>query len=278
VDPSETNRVAEEMFLMAAAPALVRKVARLLAPFNIPVMPLKGALLQRLVYKTDSFRSISDVDLLVSPRHFAQAYAVLRGAGFSQCFEEPGLWEVALRRGDGLLAVDLHQKFSATTRSRLDPDDMFRRGTADVRLFDAAVILPDPRDLYAHLLLHLTMHFANEGTLHHAEDLEAVPAALGLRPELLADHLARLGLGPHAAVVLPMVDAQLHGAFTRRLLAELRLDGRARVAAGLAGALFDRFSGNRTARRWASFALSPSWVGAAREGLAQRRRRWRAPD
>jgi hypothetical protein len=270
VDPSEVGRLAREIYLTAAAPALVREAALLLAPFHIPLMPLKGALLQRLVYKDASFRSISDVDVLVPAHQFAAAYAVLRAAGFSEAREEPALWEVALRRPKGLLELDLHQRLSATTRSRLRPHEMFARGRADDRLFEAPVILPDPHDLYAHLLLHMTIHWVNERKLHHAEDLEAVPEALGLSPAALAHRLVVLGLGPHAGLVLPLLAAQASGRFSRRLLAELRLDLRSRVVVSVSRRLSAMFSPGMVGRRSVGFLLAPSWLEASRDALSRR--------
>lgn len=270
MNPSETGRLATEIFLTAAAPRLVRETALLLAPFHIPLMPLKGALLQRLIYKGDSFRLITDVDVLVPPHQFSQAYDVLRGAGFSEAREEPGLWEVSLRRPKGLLALDLHRRLSATARSRLRPEDMFARGTADDRLFDAPVVLPDPYDLYAHLLLHLTMHWVNEGKLHHAEDLEAVPKALGLDPTVLAQRVVGLGLGPHAGLVLPLLADQTSDSFSRNLLTELSLDLRSRVVVGVSQRLSARFTARQLGRRTIGLLLAPSWLEASREAITRR--------
>jgi hypothetical protein len=262
--------MAKEMFFTEAAPALVREAALLLAPFDIPVMPLKGVLLQRLVYKENAFRSIKDVDMLVPPHRFADAYSVLRAGGFSEVQEEPRLWEVTVRRPGALLGLDLHQTLTATTRSRLRPEEMFARGTPDQQLFGAPVILPDRYDLYAHLLLHMTIHWVNEGKFHHAEDLEAVPQALGLEPAVLARRLDALGLGSHAALVLPLLADQVSGGFSGLLLAELRPDLRSRVVVNICRRLSAKFSRGLVGRRSVGFLLAPSWIQASREALSRR--------
>ena len=229
-------------------------------------MPLKGALLQRWVYGSRAFRALSDVDVLVPPARFDDARAALRAAGFTVEREEQGGWEVALRRPEGLLEIDLHRRLSSTTRSGLWADDLFARGRRDATLFQADVVLPDPRDLYAHLLLHLTLNWLARGSLHHPEDLEVVPAALGLTPVAVARHLAQVGLDLHAALMLPHVSAAIPGTFSPRLQTALSLGQRARLRVTAARMLCARGGDapGTLARRVAGFILAPSWVEAGR--------------
>jgi hypothetical protein len=148
-----------EIFLMAAGPALVKRAADVLAVRGIPVMPLKGVLLQRLVYRDRSFRPIIDVDLLVPDDRFFEACSLLREAGFTKASWELGRWQVTLRNPDGPpLGIDLHRRITRTVRSRLTEADLFARGRPDAQMFGGPVILPSPDDLLAHLLLHATLH------------------------------------------------------------------------------------------------------------------------
>jgi hypothetical protein len=159
--------MARETFLRAAGPALVVEAAEILGARGISVMPLKGVLLQRLVYDPTRFRPIVDVDVLVPEARFGEAYEALRSAGFSEERWEPGGWQVSLKRPNGiLLGIDLHHRLSRTVRSRLTGDGLFQRGTRDEELFGIAVTLPSHEDLLAHLLLHATLHWIRYGRLH----------------------------------------------------------------------------------------------------------------
>src|SRR4051794_12798967 len=81
-DPAAPRLVAE-MFLKAAGPALVKRVAEILQKQGIPLMPLKGVLLRKLVYGEQSFRPIADVDILVPEAQFPDACRALRREGFT---------------------------------------------------------------------------------------------------------------------------------------------------------------------------------------------------
>jgi hypothetical protein len=118
--------------------------------------------------------------------------------------------------------------------------------------------------------LHLTIHWVIEGKLHHAEDLEAVPTALGLDADVLAQHIVGLGLGPHAGLILPVLANRGRHSFTSRLLAKLRLDLRSRVVVSLSRRLSAQFSAGKLGRRSIGFLLAPSWLEASREAIARR--------
>jgi len=263
-------RIATELFYATAVPALIREIAEILRPCGIPIMPLKGALLQRWVYGTRVFRPLSDVDVLVPPARFDEARAALRAVGFTVEREEQGGWEVALRRPEGLLEIDLHRRLSSTVRSGLRAEDLFARGRHDTTLFRTDVVLPDPRDLYSHLLLHLTLNWLARGSLHHPEDLEAAPAALGLTPEGMVHHLACVGLEVHAALMLPHVSAAVTGAFSSRLYAALSPGRVTRLKVTAARMLSADTAPGTLARRMAGIVVAPSWLEAGRDALAKR--------
>lgn len=267
---SEEARATRELFFREGVPLLVRTVANVLLAKEISIMPLKGALLQRLVYGPAVFRPVSDVDVLVPPARFDDARAALRAAGFTVEREEPGGWEVAVRPPHGLLEVDLHRRLSSTVRSKLSAQDLFNRGRRDTTLFGVEVVLPDSRDLYAHLLLHLTLNWLAGRGLHHPEDLEAVPRALSLSPAAVARHLSRVGLAPHAALVLPVVREAVDGDFTGRIVDALTMGGREHLAVAAARMLCRVAPPTALPRRAAGFVLAPSWIDAASEALTKR--------
>ena len=265
------------MFLKAAGPTLVKKVAEILQPRRIPVMPLKGVLLQKLVYREESFRPIVDVDLLVPEAQFLDACAELRRAGFTEECWEVGRWQVTLRNPAGPpLGVDLHRRIARTSRARLTPTGMFQRGTMDTQLFGAPVVLPSADDLFAHLLLHATLHWISLGRLHRTRDFEAVARSLALDTDRCAEHLVDQGLLTHALVMLPMIAADTGGPFVHELESRLPRKARGRLAAALVRQITARFGVGQPVRRLAGLALAPSLsaalVSAALDRLDLRQR------
>jgi Uncharacterised nucleotidyltransferase len=282
-DDVAAQRLAEEMFLTAAGPALVKNVAEILGALRIPVMPLKGVLLQKLVYGGRSFRPIRDVDLLVPESRFLDACSALRAAGFSEEHWQAGRWQVTLRNPNGPpLGVDLHRLLTRTDRSGLTPSGLFERGRADTQIFGASVILPSGDDLFAHLLLHATLHWIRHGRLHHPRDFEAVARALSIDPGRCAEHLHRQRLVPHALAMLPIVhdhdhDGDRHDkpvkSFIEALLARLPITSRSKAASTIVKTITTRFEVGHPARRLAGLALAPSLrsalVNAARDRVRQ---------
>jgi hypothetical protein len=284
------QRMAAEMFLMAAGPTLVKSVAEILGTQGIPVMPLKGVLLQRLVYGDRSYRPISDVDLLVPEPRFLDAFATLRAEGFSETRWEVGRWQVTMTNPKGPpLGIDLHRRLTRTIRSHLTAASLFERGARDDQLFGASVVIPRSDDLFAHLLLHATLHWLNLGKLHRARDFQAVAETLSLEPDACAKHLTRQGLLTHALLMLPMIAAQTRdggeavaarpggvasGSFITDLHARIERTARGRASARLVSAITARFAPGHPARRLAGLALAPSVssavVSAARDRLGLR--------
>jgi hypothetical protein len=267
----DIRKLAQETFLRVAAPALVVEVAEILGRRGIPVMPLKGALLQKLVYDPDRFRPIVDVDVLVPQARFREAYDGLRTAGFSDERWEPGDWQVSLKRpGGSPLGIDLHHRLTRTARSRLTGDGLFERGTGNTQLFGAPVVIPCAEDLLAHLLLHATLHWIRYDRLHRPDDFQAVTTSLAIDPVSCAGHFRRQGLVPHAIVFLPKVLAPGNTAFSSIFAAHLRADRRERAAAWAVETICARFEPGHPARRIAGLALSPSLAGAAMNGIRDR--------
>ncbi len=259
------------MFLRAAGPTLVKHVAEILGQRGIPVMPLKGVLLQKLVYGDRSFRPIVDVDLLVPEARFFEACALLGANGFTDQQWPPGEWQVTLKNPRGMpLGIDLHRRLARTSRTRLTPAAMFARGARDTRLFGAPVVLPSNEDLLAHLLLHATLHWINRGTLHRPGDFEALASVRVMDAGRCAQHLRDQGMNAHALLLLPMIAAEVEGPFIPALLRQLEPDARARIVGGLVRALTRRFPPGAPGRRLAGLALAPSIAGALLGALRDR--------
>jgi hypothetical protein len=269
----ELEDIAREAFLVTAGPSLVREVARTLAAHRISVMPLKGVLLQRMVFGEGVFRPISDVDILVAPGRFEEAHAVLISAGFEHVFWERGKWQATLKNPSGFpLGIDLHREVSRTPRSRLTPRGLFERGTTNESLFGVAVRVPSPDDLFAHVLLHGMLHWIRVGRVHHPGDLAAIATRLGLNPEECAQHLARLNLTVHALTLLPLILQKVESTQVRKVLVAsgARSHLRERYTSRTISALLSRPNPSGISRRLAGLSLAPSLLEAIELGLADR--------
>lgn len=272
--PDDVRKLAREIFLREAGGALVRQVAEILAASGITIMPVKGVLLQKLVYGPEVFRSISDVDLLVPEGRFEDAHATLTDAGFETARWERGHWQAVMRHPAGPpLSIDLHRRLTRTSRARLTISGLFERGITDGRLFGASVRIPSPVDLFAHLLLHATLDWISLDHLHRPQDFGAVAAALSLDVRRCADHLAEQGLLTHALVVLPVVLEKIADGFVEALLDRVKAtaDPRSRVAARVIAFTHRRSPVDALPRRLGALTLAPSLSRALREAVQDRR-------
>ncbi|HJL29144.1 MAG TPA: nucleotidyltransferase family protein, partial [Polyangiaceae bacterium LLY-WYZ-15_(1-7)] len=191
---------ARELFKAAGARFSVRRVAELLAEEGIEVMPLKGALLLETVY-AGKLRVISDVDLLVRPRDYARAARRLGQAGFSELARDRDDRSRTLK-GPLPCVVDLHRWLFQRHLFRLRTDALFARGRPDEALFGTRIVLPDPRDLYAHLLGHFAKSRFGRGHGAKLAELDAVQAHHALSAPVLAAHLRATGMLRVATYVL----------------------------------------------------------------------------
>jgi hypothetical protein len=250
-----------ESFLAAVvAREVVADVAGVLARAGIGVMPLKGVLLQQWVYADAAERELVDVDLLVLPRDFEGAEAALAKAGYRHLRSEPGRWQSVWRRADLPLEVDLHRRLARTRRHRLTPQALFAAGTRDATLFGVPVVLPDPRDLYAHLVAHGTTTFLTTDRLHRPEDLAAVAARFAFDPAACAEHLVRRGVGRQARLLLPLVRDGTGDGFAGEVCRWLPRDAVGDAVATRARAA----TPGSLARRTAGWLLNPTLGEAAR--------------
>jgi hypothetical protein len=251
---------AAELFLSRSAERLVVEVAHVLGERGIPVMPLKGALLQKLVYfdHARGVRRLSDVDVLVPAPRFAEAHETLRAAGFTRERWEGGRWQVAMSRPGSLLALDLHQRLSRTARAKLTSEEMFRGAQPNRDLFGVEVFVPRPESLFAHLVLHAALHCVNNDALHHPEDFLMVPERLHLDPRATASDLLRYGLGSHALFLFALLPRPL-SAFLQELAGLLKRHPSQRAKVAFVRAVAERCAPGSLVRRSAALLLSDQW-------------------
>jgi len=264
--------LAAGLYLGGKGRGLIHEAAEILASQGIPLMPLKGVLLQQLVYggSKRGTRLISDVDVLVPPARFAEAHALLRDAGFTEAHWEGGGWQVALRRPGEVLCLDLHQRLSRTARARLTAERLLAGASRDTSLFGVEVLVPRPTDLFAHLVLHASLHFLNRGQLHHGEDFVAVPAALQLEAATCAATLVQHGLERHTLLVLSLVPDGDLTPFLRDLRRTLGKSPRHAAATHLVRSLATRFPVGSWERRVAGLLLASSSSRALASALQDR--------
>lgn len=211
---------------------------RVLNAAGVVPMPLKGVLLQALVYQDPADRVLSDADVLAPPGRFDDAIAALRAAGYRVDVE--GRAGASTKGPRARLEVDVHRRLFSPGLYALGARDLFARGTLDRRLFDVSVVLPDPQDLYAHLVGNFAKGRHGAEHTEQLRDFSAVASRFGLAPEATARHLARHGLARAARYTL----AHASDPFAERVLAALPFDPVGAAGAGVARAITKRFGGS----------------------------------
>lgn len=239
------TRRGEERFGRAdrLAAALVARhdfaaAVRLLNAAGIIPMPLKGVLLQHVVYSDPSDRVLSDADLLVPPGCFHEALSVLRAAGHR--IDPEGRAGACTKGPTARLTVDVHRRPFSPGLFALSAEALFARGTLDERLFGCAVVLPHPLDLYAHLVGNFAKGRHGDEAREQLRDFSAVASRFALAPDAVAEHLERHGLGRAARYALAHA-AEASDPFAPRVLARLRNDLVGSLSSAAARGLTDRF-------------------------------------
>jgi hypothetical protein len=260
--------------------AVLDEAVRLLGAEHIPVMPLKGIWLQQQVYADPSDRQITDVDILVPEEDYAAAANVLRSAGWRcSCWN---VWEATLRSPHFPLAIDLHCSLFPSNAFNMPTADLFRRGRRDVETFGLELVLPDPRDVFAHLVGHFVKSQGGVSESRIGTDLAKLGHAFHLEPRALAQHLEACGMARAARFALAIAAGSDTTGFCQAVAAMLDADriGDAAVRVLLRWRpvlaqswLLDLMRG---------FALEASWRRSARTLLYTvrdgRRRRREAPQ
>ena len=249
----------------------LRAVAETLRPHAIPVMPLKGVLLQAAVYDAPLERPLSDVDILVPPALFSRAMDVLCASGWVALREVASDAARDLVSPHNPLPVDLHRRPFQTGFFRLDPDAMFRRSRPDDALFGVRVCLPDPYDLYAHLVGHFATGRLGPDDRAHVRDLTAVARSYALDSGLAAARLEATGLARAARYAVGLAEDG-GDAFAAEVLAALPRDPLGRIFAFAARQTFQRVNASSRLAIVPSHLLNTSLAAAGtsllRRGIA----------
>jgi hypothetical protein len=248
--------------------ALLEATAAILGRAGIPVMPLKGIWLQRLVYTDPGERLISDVDVLVPDGAYEQACALIVAAGWKP--RSSNLYESSYLAPGWPLPLDLHRQLFTRRSFRLPTADLFARGRQDSALFGTRVVLPDPLDGLAHVLGHFVKSRGYAGPFDHAlRDVPLLAAKCGLDPSQCAAHLSECGMARAARYALPLMAANDPAGFGPAVLRALPADPLGSALAHAMRALRARCDARSPWSAMPGFALEPSlgdalWVFALR--------------
>jgi Uncharacterised nucleotidyltransferase len=200
--PKDSRAVATQLI----GRAVLRACVELFEASGIRVMPLKGIWLQELVYGESLDRSISDVDVLVPSGQYKAARQLLVRAGWRLRSQNES--ESAYEHPELPLPLDLHARLFTPGAFRVSEQHLFGRGRPDGEVFGVTVWLPDPLDVFAHLVGHaLKSGNAWRGTGHELRDIPRLAATQRLSASACAEHLQELGLARAARFVLPLTAA-----------------------------------------------------------------------
>jgi hypothetical protein len=230
----------ERRYLMSVvAREVLQDVARLLSPQNIPVMPLKGVLLQQLLYSDPAERALTDVDVLVPEHEFEHAIRVLLRAGFVPRSAARSLNECALYAPRGM-TVDLHRRLFSRGRYKLSTEALFRRGRQDTDLLGVPVHIGHPHDTAAHLIgKFVSDHEAFDPRVRLLE-LSRWVEHCSIDPLRLVRHLGCCGMTRAARYVFGRSVELLNDPFSAAALAALPSDAVGKASVGVARATLPR--------------------------------------
>lgn len=183
---------------------VLQRCVEVLHPLGIAVMPLKGLWLQHFVYGASGPRLITDVDVLVPPARYREAQRALTQAGWTIRAEEVS--ESTLFAPGLGLPLDLHKHLYTRGAFRASAERILSRGVPNSDAFECPVLLPDPLDVFSHLVGHaLKSAGAWRGTGNELTDIPRLIEVFKLSPQLCAARLQEDGLTRAARFVLPLL-------------------------------------------------------------------------
>jgi hypothetical protein len=240
---------------------VLQRCAEVLHPLGIAVMPLKGVWLQHFVYGPSGSRLITDVDVLVLPEHYREAQRALEQAGWKLRAEEVS--ESTFFAPDLGLPLDLHKHLYTRGAFRASAARIMQRGVPNSDAFDCPILLPDPLDVFSHLVGHaLKGAGAWRGTGNELTDIPRLIEVFELSPQLCAARLQEDGLARAARFVLPLLRSEGSSA-TAEILACLPRDPVGVSLERVVHALWLAHSGRRHGHTVAGFMLDSSMMRGA---------------
>jgi hypothetical protein len=223
-----------EIVTYVIAHEVFRRTTKILASANIPVMPLKGVLLQLTVYDRPWEREISDIDLLVPEKYFEQSLDCLKQAGCFYVRDPTGAANV--KWPDIELSVDLHECLFPRGLFRLPTDELFARARPDTHACGHEIWIANPLDTYAHLVGHFVKSRCDRRDAKYFQDIRALVDTHSLDSAACAQHLQRCGLARAARFFLSLDVAVTGNRFSFDVLRALESDRIGELLAKAAGA------------------------------------------
>jgi hypothetical protein len=216
-----------------AATGLVADVARRLAAHGIPVMPVKGALLQHWLYQDPSDRPLTDVDALVRPAQLEKAVATLLREGYGRAGGS-SIGAVVLETPFGL-ALDLHPRLFDDARYHFPTSELFARSSEDTSIYGVSVRVPSALDAYAHLIGKFGSDHLDQRAIVRLDELARMTTRIKASPKTTARHLVHCGMRRVARYTLPLVHQCCADPFSQQVLEHLPPDAIGAGVAALAG-------------------------------------------
>lgn len=216
----EANKLKLATYIVAQQ--LLGRTAQTLSSADIPVMPLKGVLLQATAYEQPWDREISDIDILVPEEHFEHALDCLVKAGCRFEYDPTGAAKV--QWSDMPMIIDLHSRLFPRALFRLATTDLFARARPNDAICGHRVWIADPLDTYAHLIGHFVKSRLDSRDTKYFRDLKKIVDREALDADACARHLQRCGLARAARYVLPLAVSVTEDAFSDRVLQALKRD------------------------------------------------------
>jgi hypothetical protein len=252
---------------------ILREAAQALTAHGIAVMPLKGVLMQQILYADPAERLVSDVDVLVPEADFWRAVALLVAAGFRPEKAGRSLIEVALRSDKGL-SIDLHRRLFSPGRYALSTSSVFRRAHVDEQLFGTPVHIAHPHDTAAHLVGKFVSDHVTRDVDPRLAELLRWCEHCGIEPGRWARHLRDTGLARAARYTLELGVQRMQSRFFRATLDALPSDRVGRGCARLAQQLIPGLAATPFAAVPAHLLNASLWRGAV-SASAVTFNRWR---
>lgn len=219
--PEEQAVEAARFARSVAARRVFVEAARAAADAGTALMPLKGVLLQALVYPDPAGRTLTDADALASPGSYRPLLEKFREEGWRLARDDG--YQAALAHPSLGMTLDLHETLFPEGLFEFDTAALFARGQADAQVFGVPCVLPDPLDAAAHVLAHAARDLLRRHRIPHPEDLARMADRWRIEPGRLVDRLSSVGATTAARLVVREL-ARRDDPFARRILEALPRD------------------------------------------------------
>jgi len=146
------------------------EILRLFAAEEVPILPIKGAVLGSLVYEDPAARPMADLDVLLREEHLPAGEALLARLGYAKVFTGwkhtrfalPGSREIVdgdHEHPDNPRQLEVHPRCRERIRDEVvDLTDLLWSTARQDELLSAPAWLPDADAAWLHLLVHATHH------------------------------------------------------------------------------------------------------------------------